>query len=71
MLFSNIVGLVATATLGMGASLQQVSNWGANPTKIQMFIYVPDKLAAKPPVVVAVSPPFPVPLPVRRRNPAD
>jgi acetylxylan esterase len=58
MMFTNVLGLVATATVGLGASLQQVSSWGANPTKIQMFIYVPDKLAASPPVVVAVSPPF-------------
>ncbi|KAK1834554.1 Alpha/Beta hydrolase protein [Podospora conica] len=56
MMFTNLLGLVATATVGMGASLQQVNNWGANPTKIQMFIYVPDKLAAKPPVVVALHP---------------
>jgi len=63
MMFTNVLGLVATATVGLGASLQQVSSWGANPTKIQMFIYVPDKLAASPPVVVAVSAPFPASAP--------
>ncbi|WP_438028486.1 extracellular catalytic domain type 1 short-chain-length polyhydroxyalkanoate depolymerase [Sorangium sp. So ce233] len=40
-----------------GASLQEVdqSEWGADglPSYVNMFIYVPDKLAAKPPIVVA------------------
>jgi poly(hydroxyalkanoate) depolymerase family esterase len=36
------------------ASLQQVSSWGASgvPTYISMYIYVPDKLATNPPIVV-------------------
>jgi len=36
-------------------SLQQVSNFGNNPTSIQMFIYVPVKLASNPAIIVAVS----------------
>lgn len=68
MMFTNVLVLVATATVGMAASLQQVSSWGANPTKIQMYIYVPDKLAASPPVVVAVSPPFPRHYPLRAQR---
>lgn len=71
MMFTNVLGLVATATVGMAASLQQVSSWGANPTKIQMYIYVPDKLAASPPVVVAVSPPFPRQCPPLRAQRTD
>jgi len=47
-----LLGLAATS---LGASLVQVKDFGANPTKIQMYIYVPDKLATKPAVVVAVS----------------
>jgi len=36
------------------ASLQPVSNWGASgvPSYISMYIYVPDKLAATPPILV-------------------
>ncbi|KAK3387338.1 Alpha/Beta hydrolase protein [Podospora didyma] len=56
MLFTTFFGLAATATLGLGASLQQVTNWGGNPSKIQMYIYVPDKLAAKPAIIVALHP---------------
>ena len=43
--------------LACGASLQQVADFGQNPTKINMHIYVPDKLANSPAVVVAVSAP--------------
>jgi acetylxylan esterase len=50
-----LVVLAAFAALGLGASLVQVKDFGGNPTKIYMYIYVPDKLAAKPAVVVAVS----------------
>jgi acetylxylan esterase len=46
---------MAIATLALGASLQSVSNFGKNPSSIQMYIYVPDKVAAKPPIIVAVS----------------
>jgi len=36
------------------ASLQNVGNYGANPTNTQMWIYVPDKLAPNPAIIVAV-----------------
>ena len=37
------------------ASLQKVSNWGASgvPSYIEMYIYVPDKQATKPPIMVS------------------
>jgi len=54
MLLSNLFGLAAAATGVLGASLQRVNEFGNNPTKIYMYIYVPDKLAAKPPIIVAV-----------------
>jgi len=57
MLLSSVFGLVATASTALGASLTQVQNFGTNPTKIQMFIYVPDKLATKPAIIVAVNKP--------------
>jgi acetylxylan esterase len=52
-------GLVATLTFlstGYGASLQTVKDWGDNPSGIsQMQIYVPDKIAAKPAIILGVS----------------
>lgn len=44
------------ATTALCASLQQVSNFGQNPSGIQMYIYVPDRLASNPAVVVSVRP---------------
>jgi acetylxylan esterase len=43
------VGLPAKA-----ASLQLVPNWGATgvPTNLSMYIYVPDQVAANPPIMV-------------------
>jgi acetylxylan esterase len=50
----SLLVLTALAALGFGASLVQIKDFGANPTKINMYIYVPDKLATKPAVIVAV-----------------
>jgi acetylxylan esterase len=36
------------------ASLQPVSDYGNNPAKVPMYIYVPDKLATNPAVVMAI-----------------
>ena len=36
------------------ASLTQVQNFGSNPSGIKMFIYVPQNLQAKPPVVLVL-----------------
>ncbi|KAK3380576.1 hypothetical protein B0T24DRAFT_615764 [Lasiosphaeria ovina] len=36
------------------AALQQVSNFGANTSKTKMYIYVPSKLTASPPIIVAI-----------------
>ncbi|ORY55689.1 carbohydrate esterase family 1 protein [Pseudomassariella vexata] len=44
----------AMAATCLGASLQGVTNWGTNPTNITMYIYVPDQLAANPPIIVAI-----------------
>jgi hypothetical protein len=54
MLLSSFFGLTALATSAFGASLQQVRDFGNNPTKIYMYIYVPDKVATKPAIIVAV-----------------
>jgi acetylxylan esterase len=34
------------------ASLQQVTGFGTNPTNVGVYIYVPDTLAANPPILV-------------------
>jgi hypothetical protein len=55
MLLYSIFGLACSVALGLGASLQRVSDFGENPTGINMYIYVPDNVAANPAVIVAVS----------------
>lgn len=58
MLLSSIfTALTTTVSLAAAASLVQVRDWGANPTRINMYIFVPDKLAEKPAIIVAVSRP--------------
>jgi len=49
-----ILGLLVAAPAG-AASLQQVNDWGASgvPSYVEMYIYVPDKLATKPPILVS------------------
>ena len=51
------LSVLAAASPALGASLQAVTSFGTNPTGIQVFNYVPDKLATKPAIVVAVSHP--------------
>lgn len=56
-------GFLALAALSHAAQLTQVTNFGANPSGARMFLYVPDKVAANPPIVVAIhyaSPPHPL-----------
>jgi hypothetical protein len=53
-MLSQILLLLFVAAVGHCASLQQVSNFGNNPSKINMYIYVPDKVATKPAIIVAV-----------------
>ncbi|MDQ1288046.1 MAG: endo,4-beta-xylanase, partial [Actinomycetota bacterium] len=45
---------VATAQPAAAASLTRVTSFGSNPTNLNMYIYVPDKVAAKPALLVAV-----------------
>ncbi|KAG7128711.1 acetylxylan esterase A like protein [Verticillium longisporum] len=47
-------GLLALCTTAQAASLQQITNFGANPSNAKMYIYVPDNVVATPPIVVAV-----------------
>ena len=54
MMFRNLVLVLASATAALSASLQRVTNFGSNPAGIQMNIYVPDRVASNPAVIVAV-----------------
>jgi len=53
-----MITLVAAALLAppqaAAATLTQVTNFGPNPSNLQMYLYVPNKTAAKPAVLVAV-----------------
>src|SRR5689334_431024 len=46
--------LLLLAPPASAATLTQVTNFGTNPTNLQMYIYVPNQLAAHPGVLVAV-----------------
>jgi acetylxylan esterase len=54
---------LALAALAHAAQLSPITNFGANPSGAKMYLYVPDKLAANPPIVVAIhyvgKPPLP------------
>lgn len=54
MKLSNILPFLASANSVWGASLQEVSNFGNNPTSIQMYIYIPDSVTDNAAVIVAV-----------------
>jgi acetylxylan esterase len=47
-------GVIATASPATAASLQEVTGFGANPTGLRMFEYVPATVAARPAVVVVL-----------------
>ncbi|KAI0165438.1 carbohydrate esterase family 1 protein [Hypoxylon sp. FL1284] len=47
-----LLSLSATAN----AALTQVSNWGDNPTNLQMAVSMPSKLADKPAIILAMHP---------------
>jgi len=49
-----LAGLVAGAPLARRAALNQVTDFGDNPSNTKMYVYVPSILAAKPPVIVAI-----------------
>ncbi|ADJ45517.1 esterase/lipase [Amycolatopsis mediterranei S699] len=51
-----LIGLAALLAPGTAraASLQQVKDFGYNPSGIKMFVYVPARVAARPAVVVGV-----------------
>ncbi|MEV7870869.1 PHB depolymerase family esterase [Streptomyces sp. NPDC088124] len=44
----------APAAAPAAAALTEVTNFGSNPSNLQMYLYVPDTVAARPAVLVAV-----------------
>lgn len=56
---SVILALAALVVSAKAAKLTTVADFGDNPSKISMSIYVADKLAAKPAIIVLVSQPRP------------
>jgi poly(hydroxyalkanoate) depolymerase family esterase len=50
-------GLLIAATLGSpakAASLVQITNFGNNPSNLQMFLYVPNNVQPNPPILLAM-----------------
>ncbi|AVT33114.1 MULTISPECIES: PHB depolymerase family esterase [unclassified Plantactinospora] len=45
---------LTVATPASAAALTEVTNFGTNPSNLRMHLYVPDRLAARPAIVVAV-----------------
>ncbi|MGS2648649.1 extracellular catalytic domain type 1 short-chain-length polyhydroxyalkanoate depolymerase [Streptosporangium sp. G12] len=49
-----IAGLLLAVRPAAAASLTQVTDFGNNPTNLNMYIYVPDRVAARPAMLVMV-----------------
>jgi poly(hydroxyalkanoate) depolymerase family esterase len=48
------VGYLLLAQPAAAASLVQVTNFGSNPSNLQMYVYVPNSVTANPPILVAL-----------------
>lgn len=46
--------LIITDVRAAVGSLEQVTNFGSNPTNVGMFVYKPAKLANPPPLIVGI-----------------
>ena len=44
----------ASATTAAAASLTEVTNFGSNPSNLNMYTYVPDRVASRPALLVAI-----------------
>ncbi|KAE8451794.1 hypothetical protein EG329_002634 [Mollisiaceae sp. DMI_Dod_QoI] len=56
-LVRGLLASLAFSSTALGAGLKQITNWGDNPSQISaMYMYVPDKVAAKPAVILALHP---------------
>lgn len=50
----SVLSGVAALTITANGALTRVTDFGANPTNLQMNINVPAKLAIKPAIIIAV-----------------
>ena len=48
------IAFVQAAPQARAASLVQVTNFGNNPSSLQMYIYVPNNVRANPPILLAL-----------------
>ncbi|MEV1111511.1 PHB depolymerase family esterase [Micromonospora sp. NPDC049751] len=51
---ATMTAVVTVATPASAATLTQVTNFGTNPTNLQMHLYVPDRVAARPALLLAL-----------------
>jgi hypothetical protein len=49
------VSIFINSALCQQKRLQKVVGFGVNPTRLEMFIYVPTKVVTKPPIIIMVS----------------
>jgi poly(hydroxyalkanoate) depolymerase family esterase len=49
-----MMGWLTFASPASAASLNEVTNFGTNPSNLRMFLYVPNNVAARPAILVAV-----------------
>lgn len=55
MFFSaSFVSTLALFSVAINGALVRVPDFGANPSKLEMNIYVPSKVATKPAIILAV-----------------
>lgn len=48
------IAMALAVATSWGASLKQVAGFGNNPSNIKMYLYVPDKVVARPPILVGL-----------------
>ncbi|PYC63495.1 esterase [Micromonospora arborensis] len=51
---ATMTAVVTVATPASAATLTQVTNFGTNPTNLQMHLYVPDRVASQPALLLAL-----------------
>lgn len=51
---TSVLGSVAALCATANGALTRVNDFGANPSNLQMNIYVPAKVAEKPAIILAV-----------------
>ncbi|MFY1682098.1 PHB depolymerase family esterase [Micromonospora sp. WMMD730] len=51
---ATVTAVVAAPNPASAATLTQVTNFGTNPTNLQMHLYVPDRVAARPALLLAL-----------------